>query len=100
MSSYEKNITYYLKSKGQISGGTWASFLNAISLNKITKSNISSNSNNKKKKIFYNKSLNSWALIFPVIDRQIVYRTSKSFNIYKKFSFNEYILIKSMACNF
>tara|TARA_B100000700_G_scaffold185389_1_gene204270 strand:+ start:156 stop:1250 length:1095 start_codon:yes stop_codon:yes gene_type:complete len=96
MSSNEKNITYYLKSKGQISGGTWASFLNAISLNKITKSNKIYNSNNKMKKIFYNKSFNSWALIFPVIDKQIVYRTSKAFDIYNNFSFNEYILIKSL----
>ena len=96
MSSNDKNVTYYLKSKGQISGGTWASFLNAISSNKITKNNITSNSNDKKKKIFYNKSLNSWALIFPVIDKQIVYRTSKAFDIYKNFSFNEYILIKSL----
>ena len=95
MESNSKNITYYLKSKGQISGGTWASFLNIINSKKIKLSSKTEKSKQKIKTIFYNNSLKSWALIFPVIDKQIVYRTSKVFKVYKNFSFNEYILIKS-----
>ena len=34
MKSNKKNITYFLKSKGTISGGTWASFINALYSNK------------------------------------------------------------------
>ena len=54
-------------------------------------------SNRKKiKKIFYSKKLKSWAIIFPVIDKQIVYRTSTKFKEYgENFSFNEYMLLKS-----
>ena len=94
MNSDYKDVTYYLKTKGQISGGTWASFLDAINKKYI---NLKSpNTSKKSKTLFYNKDLKSWALIFPVIDKHIVYRTSQKFNIYKNFTFNEYLLIKSI----
>ena len=97
MKSNKKNITYFLKSKGTISGGTWASFINALYSNKpIINSRVNSKSEKEVKKIYYSKRFKSWAIIFPVIDKQIVYRSSKEFNIYgDSFSFNEYMMIKS-----
>ena len=97
MKSNKKNITYFLKSKGTISGGTWASFINALYSNKpIINSRLNSKSEKKVKKIYYSKRFKSWAIIFPVIDKQIVYRSSKEFDIYgDSFSFNEYMMIKS-----
>tara|TARA_A100001015_G_C15044806_1_gene742759 strand:- start:7214 stop:8338 length:1125 start_codon:yes stop_codon:yes gene_type:complete len=88
-------INSYLTTKGQISGGTWASFLNSFSSNKsIIKK--SSGIKRKTKKIFFNKYLKKWALIFPVIDKYIVKKSSKNLNGYgKKFSFNEYILLNN-----
>ena len=53
MKSNSKNITYYLKSKGQISGGTWASFLNIINSKKIKLSSKTEKSKQKNKTIFY-----------------------------------------------
>ena len=98
MKSVKKNVTYYLKTKGEISGGTWASFINAISsAGNLVNNEEKIKSRKKVKKIFFNKELKSWALIFPVIDKQIVYRTSKKFKEYgPNFSFNEYMLMKSL----
>jgi len=97
MKSDKKDITYYLKSRGTISGGTWASFINALYSNKpIIGRGSKSGSGKKIKKIFYNKDFKSWSIIFPVIDKQIVYRSSKTDNIYgNNFSFNEYMMIKT-----
>lgn len=97
MKSDKKDITYYLKSRGTISGGTWASFINALYSNKpIIGGGSKSVSGKKVKKIFYNKDFKSWSVIFPVIDKQIVYRSSKTDSIYgSKFSFNEYMMIKT-----
>ena len=88
-----------MKTKGEISGGTWASFIYSISSgSRVIDVNKTTNSKKvKTKKIFYNKELKQWALIFPVIDKQIIYRTSKKFKEYgSEFSFNEYMLIKSL----
>ena len=97
MKSEKKNITYFLKSKGTISGGTWASFINALYSNSpIINDNSNKTSSKKIKKIFYNKTFKSWAIIFPVIDKQVVYKSSKSSNVYgDDFSFNEYMMIKT-----
>jgi len=99
MKSIKKHVTYYMKTKGEISGGTWASFIYSISSgSRVIDVNKTTNSKKvKTKKIFYNKELKQWALIFPVIDKQIIYRTSKKFKEYGlEFSFNEYMLIKSL----
>ena len=92
MKSEEKDVTYFMKTKGEISGGTWASFINSISSGRGMAVNKGISTKRKKiKKIFYNKELRSWAIIFPVIDKQIVYRTSRKFKEYgQNFSFNEY----------
>ena len=88
-------INSYLSTKGQISGGTWASFLNSFSSNKSVIKKTSG-IKSKTKKIFFNKYLKKWALIFPVIDKYIVIKSSKNLNGYgKKFSFNEYILFNN-----
>ena len=98
MKSEEKDVTYFMKTKGEISGGTWASFINSISSGRGMAVNKGISTKRKKiKKIFYNKELRSWAIIFPVIDKQIVYRTSRKFKEYgQNFSFNEYMLLKSL----
>ena len=90
------DATYYLKTKGKISGGTWASFLNSIT----SKQPIVGSNRTKKnsKKIFYSKRFKKWALIFPVIDKYIVIKSSKN-NIKeygKNFLFSEYILLPSL----
>lgn len=88
-------INSYLSTKGQISGGTWASFLNSFSSNKSVIKKTSG-IKSKTKKIFFNKNLKKWALIFPVIDKYIVKKSSKNLNGYgKNFSFNEYILFNN-----
>lgn len=93
----DKNIAFnsYLSTKGQISGGTWASFINSFS---SKKSVIKDKSGIKKdiKKVFYNKELKKWALIFPVIDKYIVKKSSKNISLYgDNFSYNEYILFNN-----
>jgi len=98
MNSSKKDVTYYLKSNGQISGGTWASLINAIYSGKpIIEKQKKSTNHKKNKKIFYNKEFKSWAVLFPVIDKYIVNQTGKKMNQYgNNFSFNEYILLKPL----
>ena len=47
MNSDKKDLTFYLKTKGQISGGTWASFLNSVS---NTRSSVIQSKSKKKSK--------------------------------------------------
>ena len=92
------DITFYLKTKGSISGGTWASFLNSISkpeslamkrIKSKTKKQIS------KQKIFFSKRFNRWVLTFPVIDKYIVYKSINSLNKFKNVHFAQYVIQKS-----
>ena len=88
-------ITTFLKTKGKISGGTWASFLNSFSNKKpIIKKGLQGSK--RSKKIFYVKELKKWALIFPVIDKHIVKKSAKSLDYGDRFSFNQYIVFKSL----
>ena len=90
----DAKVTTFLKTKGKISGGTWASFLNSFSNKKpIIKKGLQSSK--KSKKIFYVKELKKWALIFPVIDKHIVKKSAKSLDYGDSFSFNQYIVFKS-----
>ena len=101
LQSNDINISYYLKTKGKISGGTWASFLNAITSkqpifhkNKTTKK---PKKRMKSKKLFYSDRFKKWALFFPVIDKYIVMKSSGSFKEYgSNLSFNQYILLPSL----
>ena len=90
-------VNYFLQTRGTISGGTWASFLNSIiSKQPIIKIRSTTKNKKKAKKLYYNKDLGKWAMIFPVIDKQIVMRSSKSSSQYgENFNFNEYMLSKS-----
>ena len=97
MEGERKDLTFYLKTKGQISGGTWASFLNSISNPKTSIIQSKSKSNRKTKKLFYSKRFKKWALIFSVIDKYIVMKSSRGSKEYgKQFSFNQYVLQKSL----
>jgi len=93
------DVSYFFESNGDISGGTWASFINSLSspipiIDKRSKSQ--SKKKIRKKKIFFHKEFKRWALFFPVIDKYIVQKTAKSFNQYgDNFSFSEYMLFKS-----
>ena len=88
-------VTTFLKTKGKISGGTWASFLNSFTSKKpIIKK---STRREKVKKILYIKELKKWALIFPVIDKHIVKKSAKELNYGEGFSFNEYISTKFLC---
>ena len=98
----EKNIDVkcYMKTKGQISGGTWASFLNHFDSAKIKKK-IKNNSTKKEKAknriLFYNKELKKWALIFPDIDQHIIRSSSKLIDSYgSDIKFVKYMLFKSL----
>jgi len=89
------DVSYFFESNGNISGGTWASFINSLSSPQPI---ISSSSKKKvrRKKIFFHKEFKRWALFFPVIDKYIVRKTAKSFSNYgENFSFSEYMLFKS-----
>lgn len=92
------NLAYFLKTKGKISGGTWASFLNSITTQEpILEKTKSNRKSIKKQKLFYSNRFKKWALIFPVIDKYIVNKTSNSFKEYSDdFSFREYILLPSL----
>ena len=88
-------INTFLKTKGKISGGTWASFLNSFTSSKpIIKKEL--DKDRKARKLFYMKDLKKWALIFPVIDKHIVKKSSKNIGYGEAFSFNEYILFNSI----
>ena len=90
-------LSFYLKTKGQISGGTWASFLNSV-INPKTAISAAprKKKKSKNKKIFYAKRFKRWALFFPVIDKYIVYKSIENINrTLKGVSFNQYILQKS-----
>ena len=98
LNSNNTSVSYYLKTKGKISGGTWASFLNSITSKQpiLDKSKIKKN-HNKSKKLFYSDKFKKWALFFPVIDKYIVMKSSKSFKEYgKNFTFNQYMLFPSL----
>jgi len=89
------SLSFYLKTKGQISGGTWASFLNSI-INPKSAMFPSSGKKIKSKKIFYSKRFKRWALFFPVIDKYIVLKTIKNLHKHHKgISFKQYMLQKS-----
>jgi len=91
------DITYYLKTKGKISGGTWASFLNSITSKQPIIDKNRGDRKDKVKKLFYSNRFKKWALFFPVIDKYIVMKSSKAFNEYgNNFSFKEYILLPSL----
>ena len=98
----EENIKFkcYMKTKGQISGGTWASFLNHFNSKKIKKRIKETSSKKykiKNKTIFYNKELKKWALIFPDVDRRIIKRSSQSIKGYgKDVEFTKYMLFNSL----
>ena len=94
------DIKCYMKTKGQISGGTWASFLNISSSGKIKKkiqNNQTKKQGTKNKILFYNKELKKWALIFPDIDQYIIRRSSKLIDGYgENVRFVKYMLFKSL----
>ncbi len=95
------DLTYYLKTKGRISGGTWASFLNSISLGlgeaKLATNKGTTNNTKKQKKIFYSHRFKKWAMIFPVIDKYLVMKSSRNMQEYgEHFNFNLYTLQKSL----
>ena len=98
----EENVKVkcYLKTKGQISGGTWASFLNHFNSKKIKKRINKASSKKEKiqnKVIFYNKELKKWALIFPDIDQHIIKRSSQSIKGYgTDVQFTKYMLFNSL----
>ena len=95
------DVSYFFESNGDISGGTWASFINSLSspipiISKGNKKRSKSKNKKNKKKIFFHKEFKRWALFFPVIDKYIVQKTAKSFDQYgDDFSFSEYMLFKS-----
>ena len=86
-------ITTFLKTKGKISGGTWASFLNSFTGKKPI---IKGSKNNKTKKLFYSKELKKWALTFPVIDKHIVKKSAKHLDYGDDFIFVQYVVFKSI----
>ena len=89
------DISFYLKTKGTISGGTWASFLNSVSSpNALIKSK--GTKSNKSKKFFYSDLFNRWVLLFPVVDKYIVNKSIRSLNKFSRVSFNQYIIQKSL----
>jgi len=95
------DVSYFFESNGDISGGTWASFINSLSsprpiVSSGSKKDHKSKTKKHNKKIFFHKKFKRWALFFPVIDKYIVQKTAKSFNQYGEgFSFSEYMLFKS-----
>ncbi len=95
----DKNIQIenYLLTRGKISGGTWASFLNSISIGSQSseRGNKSKRKHKKSKRIFFNKRFQKWALIFPVVDRDIVRKSGIFFDYGSDFNFKQFILFKS-----
>ena len=88
------DMSFYLKTKGTISGGTWASFLHSVSSpNALIKSGKVRS--RKTKKYFYSRTFKRWVLIFPVVDKYIVNKSIKSKNNFKKINFNQYVIQKS-----
>ena len=88
------DIKCFLSSKGKISGGTWASFLNHFDTNKlrVTKSNRK----NKVRPFYFDKNIKRWALIFPDIDRSIIMSSSRYFNYGENFNFTKYLTFKNL----
>ena len=92
------DIKCYMKTKGQISGGTWASFLNHFNSKKEkNRLNKKVSKKVKNKIIFYNKEFKKWALLFPDIDKHIISRSSKSIKGYaENMRFTKYMLFNSL----
>ena len=88
------NIKCFLTSKGKISGGTWASFLNHFDTNKLRVAK--SNSKNKVRSFYFDKNIKRWALIFPDIDRSIIMSSSIYFNYGENFNFTKYLTFKNL----
>ena len=99
LNSDNTDLTYYIKTKGKISGGTWASFINSVTKHEpIIQKNSSTSSKRKYKKLYYSHRFKKWALFFPVIDKYIVMKSSRSLKEYgSNISFNEYILLPSLS---
>ena len=100
MNSREKDITFFFKANGSLSGGTWASFINAIYSNQISESiKINSKKSIRKnnRKFYYSNEFRKWVFVFPDIDKQIIYRSSRSNDIYgKNFTFEKYMMVKNL----
>lgn len=95
----DAQIENYLLTRGKISGGTWASFLNSLSSKSLmVQSNTKPKKKQKKtKKIFFNRRFKKWALVFPVVDRDIVRKSGRFFDYGPDFSFRQFILFKSFS---
>ena len=100
MNSREKDITFFFKANGSLSGGTWASFINAIYSNQISESikiNAKKSIRKNNRKFYYSNEFRKWVFVFPDIDKQIIYRSSKSNDIYgKNFTFEKYMMVKNL----
>ncbi len=100
MNSKIKNISFFFTSNGSLSGGTWASFINVLYSNQILESVKINEKNSIKKnnrKIYFNNEFKKWVIIFPDIDKQIVYRSSRSDESYgKNFTFEKYMMLKNI----
>ena len=90
------DIKCFLKSRGKISGGTWASFLNHFDTNKISLNNHKINKTKKVKSFYYENDIKKWALIFPDIDRSIIMSSSKYYKYGADFNFTKYLTFKTL----
>ena len=90
------DVKCFLTSKGKISGGTWASFLNHFDSNKITINNQKGSKKSKVKSFYFDRNINRWALIFPDIDRSIIMSSAKSYNYGDNFNFTKYLTFKNL----
>ena len=90
------DVKCFLRSKGKISGGTWASFLNHFNTNKISLNNHKINKTKKVKSFYYENDIKKWALIFPDIDRSIIMSSSKYYNYGSDFNFTKYLTFKTL----
>lgn len=90
------DIKCFLTSKGKISGGTWASFLNHFDTNKLRVGKSNSNSKSKVRSFYFDKNIKRWALIFPDIDRSIIMSSSRYFNYGENFNFTKYLTFKNL----
>ena len=90
------DVKCFLTSKGKISGGTWASFLNHFDSNKITINNQKGSKKSKVKSFYFDRNINRWALIFPDIDRSIIMSSAKSYDYGDNFNFTKYLTFKNL----